>query len=78
MTRIKRLEVARRGALKAMVPHAHALAASYARPNGDGEPRPAHMLIATQLRRFADLIDAIATKGTVRMLALFFDGPAGQ
>lgn len=72
MTATGLLEQARRAALKALVPHVHALAASYSRTSGHNGMATAQTLVGTQLRKLADLIDAIATKGTARALADLF------
>ena len=71
VTRVRRLEEARRSALKELVRLAHASAANFAR----GEPTADELLIATQLRRFADFADAVATRGALSTLAAFFEGP---
>jgi hypothetical protein len=75
MTRKPDVVQARKWALKALIPHAHLLAASYELgPGGKGEARPEDALVGEQLRRLAHLMDGLSERGTPTVLEAFFGG----
>ena len=70
-----------RTALKILVPHAHLIASGYWSLTHDsqGEKLPAEAIadnraLATEIRRIADRMDEIASRGTPSVLAAFFGG----
>ncbi len=75
-TRVKRLETARRAALKELVRLAHGAAWTFEMPGPEGPPSADQVLICTQLRLLADLLDAVATRGARTKLDGYFEGPA--
>ncbi len=64
---------AQRAALKVLLAQAHFLARGYASPCADGAALEPHLLaIGAELRRLADKMDELATRGTPTVLGDFF------
>ena len=72
-----KVTAAQRMALNALVPHAHFEASAYESLDREGNPpSPADAAIGAQLRRIANWMHALATRGTESALARFFgEGP---
>ncbi len=68
-----------RVALKILVPHAHLIAAGYWALTHDSEGNPLSLTaidenraLSVEIRRIADRMDEVATRGTASVLAAFF------